>query len=115
MDLSVEVERCAGATLAVIAGEVEMVSVPQLTRRLNEIELGEPPVLILDMRGVTFLDSSGLSTLVSWQRQLRDRGGQLRVVCGARIHKLFRVTNMDQVLRAFADVDAALQDAVNAS
>lgn len=71
--------------------------------------------VILDMQNVEFLDSSGLGAVVGSMKQLgRERKLDLVALTPA-VEKVFRITRMDRVFRIFPDVEAAQQEAANAS
>ena len=61
-------------------GELDLSSAPVFAARLAEIEAGEPELLEIDLRGLTFMDSSGLAELFGANRRARERGGRIVVV-----------------------------------
>jgi anti-sigma B factor antagonist len=67
------------------------------------------PLVVLDLSGVAFLDSTGLSAIVAARRLARARAGELRVVCpsGSAL-RVIRMTRLDHVLAVFPSQDAAL-------
>ncbi|HEX6970896.1 MAG TPA: anti-sigma factor antagonist [Limnochordia bacterium] len=67
--------------------------------------------LVLDMRGVTFLDSTGIGAILGRYRRLAGRGGRL-CVAGLRpnVRRLFELAGISQVIPAYPDVAAALRD-----
>jgi anti-anti-sigma factor len=67
----------AGSTL-VVAGELDAHSAPGLRERLGASTDGAETVL--DMSGITFMDSSGLRVLIDAHRQAADRERRLVVV-----------------------------------
>jgi anti-sigma B factor antagonist len=77
------------------AGEVDLVTVHDLRSALLSA-VQETRRLVLDLRNVTFMDSSGLRLLVETQ-QLSDQDGfALAVVRGpASLERLFAVTGLD--------------------
>jgi anti-sigma B factor antagonist len=78
----------------------------ELCREINEtINLGIDIVLI-DLNSVQFIDSSGLGTLVSALKIVRNAGSQL-FLCSVngQIKMLFELTKMDKVFEKFADQD----------
>jgi len=84
----------AGADCAVlrIAGEVDVYSAPQLRERVIQLLADGIPHIIADLRGVDFLDSTGLGALVGSLKRLREQGGSLKLATGAgRIPQLFRL------------------------
>ena len=61
-----------GVTLHV-HGEIDLSSIPVLERCLEAAIEEHTGVVVVDLAGVTFLDSSGLQALVNAYRQLADR------------------------------------------
>jgi anti-anti-sigma factor len=73
--LSLDVRAADGTVVISVAGEVDMATAPQLDACLCEHTDAD---VVVDLSGVTFLDSTGLSTLVSARRSLRETGHTLR-------------------------------------
>jgi anti-anti-sigma factor len=68
-ELTIEVERGTDEVIYHLAGEIDVLTVTQLSTLVNE-ELTDPPArIVLDMAGVTFCDSQGLGTLVVLSRK----------------------------------------------
>ena len=68
-ELTIEVERGTDEVTYHLAGEIDVLTVTQLSTLVNE-ELTDPPArMVLDMAGVTFCDSQGLGTLVVLSRK----------------------------------------------
>jgi anti-sigma B factor antagonist len=63
------------------SGELDLSTVEQLAAAVREIGRTSPSVAV-DLAGITFMDSTGLSTLLGLRRDLRDDGGDL-VLAGA--------------------------------
>ena len=78
--LAIELRRKGGTTRVVLDGELDLVTAPALRERLLEVERTEPPVLVLDLRQVTFLDSAGMAELVTAQQRARKRQARLVLV-----------------------------------
>ena len=68
-ELSITVERSPDEVTVHLAGEIDVLTVTELSTLVNE-ELADPPArIVLDMSGVTFCDSQGLGTLVVLSRK----------------------------------------------
>jgi anti-anti-sigma factor len=61
-------------TVVAVSGDLDLNSAPALTRRLRELLSSQPTSLTLDLGGVTFMDSSGLSALVAALHEADVRG-----------------------------------------
>ena len=98
-DTIVRSTRAVGETVILeLAGEVDLHTVEALRAGISEgIDAGAR-ALVVDLSGVTLIDSSGLGALVGGFRRLHERGGDLVVVCcDPSIRKVFEITLLDGV------------------
>ena len=78
----------------VVAGEIDIATAPVLEQRLTEAEAREAASVIVDLDGVTFMDSTGLQVLVAHALS-KDNGNRLRLTRGSRqVQRLFTVSGM---------------------
>jgi anti-sigma B factor antagonist len=92
------------------AGEFDFYSAPRLRDALLGQIAGAPRLLVVDLRGVTFMDSSALGVLVGAMKQLRRHDGSMQLVCAdERILKIFRITGLAKVFTIRATLDDALE------
>ena len=64
---------------------------------------------MVDLTGVTFLDSTGLGVIVKALKRTREADGTLAVATESeRVLKVFRITGLDGVVPLFPDVAAAV-------
>jgi len=78
--LTVTVDRTVQPPMVALVGELDPHTAPALQRAVDEVLEGrgdEPTDLVLDLRGLAFVDSSGLRVLISAQHQLAEHGGTL--------------------------------------
>ncbi|MEW5872934.1 MAG: STAS domain-containing protein [Chloroflexota bacterium] len=74
---------------------------------LNLAELGAKSVIV-DLQGVDFMDSSGLSALVTGLKALQSHGGVLRICsANAQVKTALRLTMLDRILPVYENVQAA--------
>jgi anti-sigma B factor antagonist len=66
--------------------------------------------LVIDLSGTSFLDSTGMATLVSVLKRARLAGGEVRVVepADASVRRILRLTRLDLVLNLLPTREAAL-------
>lgn len=109
MDLSVSTHDQAGRTIVAATGEVDVYTAPVLDEALSAAIAGGATSVVVDLSGVDFLDSTGLSVLVKALKRVRDADGALDVVVTAeRVSKVFRITGLDQVIPVHASLADAL-------
>jgi anti-anti-sigma factor len=68
-----------GAWSVTASGTLDLATAPQLQRHLDALIDDGAALIVLRLRDVEFLDSSGIRTIVHAARRLRDDGGQLLV------------------------------------
>jgi anti-anti-sigma factor len=91
------------ASLA-LRGELDISSAPVLEEALGRLEAARPSLLVVDLRGLEFMDSTGLRTLVSADQRARDAGRRLAIVRGPEaVDRIFNVTRLDQRLELVDD------------
>ena len=102
---AVEVQRRDVVAIVQPRGELDLVTVATLRAALDAIKTIER--LVLDLRGVSFMDSTGLHLLVALhQRALRD-GLQLTLVApAAPVDRAIQLCGLDQTLPFVAAGDA---------
>jgi anti-sigma B factor antagonist len=90
-------------------GEVDVVTAPQLGRRLLGLVEEGKTRLVVDLSAVTFMDSTGIGVLIDALRRLSSRSGSLVLVCPTeRIMRPFEVTGLVGYLKIFGTREEAL-------
>jgi anti-sigma B factor antagonist len=90
-----------------VDGEVTFTNVAGLGRRL-EAALERSARLVVDLTHVTFVDSSGLSALLTASAHARELGGKLVLVLAqGEPPSIFRFRGVDQLLSLHTSRDAA--------
>ncbi|HWF73807.1 MAG TPA: STAS domain-containing protein [Solirubrobacteraceae bacterium] len=80
-----------------LVGELDLESAPELDRQLCELAAQSPGRLLIDLRGLEFMDSSGLAVMVRAQRSARDNGHGLALRPGpTQVQRLFELTGVVQ-------------------
>jgi anti-sigma B factor antagonist len=104
--------RLDGST-AVLAvdGEVDMASAPELRAALIDLLDKGATSLVLDLAGVSFMDSSGLGTLVGVLKRVRERDGSMRLASPTRaVLRVLELASLDRILPVTSSVEEALED-----
>jgi anti-sigma B factor antagonist len=105
--LEITTERHEGQMRMALVGELDIASAPQFEEGLTEAENDAPGVLVLDLRGVEFIDSTGLRAVIAADERARSAGRRFVVVRGpAAVERVFSVTQLDQRLDLVDDPDA---------
>jgi anti-anti-sigma factor len=76
-ELSITADHSHGVLVLTLRGEVDLASTPQLKTELRRAEVTDTAMVVVDLAGVAFTDSSGLHVLLSARERLRRKGRPL--------------------------------------
>jgi anti-sigma B factor antagonist len=97
--LDIAVERRAGRVILKLEGEFDLSSEAQFQERLAELRDPELAELILDMRGLEFIDSSGLRLIIKLAGTARDEDFKLTLIPGeGQVESVLKTTGLDRIL-----------------
>jgi anti-sigma B factor antagonist len=109
VEFSVSSAEVAGRIVVTAQGELDAHSAPRLSELLDPLTAVSGAALVIDLSGVGFIDSTGLSVLVTTLKHVREVHGRLDVVVSApRVLKVFTITGLDAVIPLHATLDEAL-------
>ena len=105
--MQVEVHSSQGGTEVVtLAGEVDLTTAARLRAEL--LALARSEVLVIDLREVTFMDSTGMGVLVGRLRSARQTGQDLRLVMThGRVRRNFEITGLERIFPIYHDLESA--------
>jgi anti-sigma B factor antagonist len=96
-----------GAAVVELTGELDIATAPKLEDEVRRLEAQGGKLIAIDLRGLEFMDSSGLRALLAADTRARERGARLVLVRGDdRIQRVLRITRLDERLEIVDDVEA---------
>lgn len=96
-DLQIETRQVQGAAIVILRGEIDLHSSPPLRKVLLEYVERKAARVIVDLTEVTYVDSSGVGTLVELKRKLDRQRGQVTLVgVQPRVKSVFEITQLDK-------------------
>jgi anti-sigma B factor antagonist len=110
LTVSVTARESAGEPHTVIAlsGEADVTNSDQLRGLLDTEVDKQPRLLIIDLSGLRFMDSSALHALLRANRALSHQGGVFSLVGPQEaVARMLRLTGVDTLIPVFATVDEA--------
>jgi anti-sigma B factor antagonist len=92
-----------------LKGEIDLHVTPSVTTSLNSMIEKKPERLVVDLSGVTYIDSAGLAALIGAMQKVEGYGGKF-LLAGLQetVRSIFEISRLDQVFQIFPDADAAL-------
>ena len=100
----------SSATVVVVSGDVDLGTAPDFEDELaRAVEHYQGTGLVIDLTGVSFIDSTGLNSLVRAFERQRLLGSKLALVTDdSRVSMMLEVTRLDRVLKRYATRGEAL-------
>lgn len=100
----------AGATVVAVTGELDILTAPRLTTRLDDVIRRDRRDVVIDLSQAGFIDSLGLHTLLNVQRRLARQSRSFAVICGeGPVRHAIELTRLGEALglvASFADYRA---------
>lgn len=89
-----------GAVRVSLRGELDLASARQLEECFTAIDEQSPTRVVVDLSGLTFIDSSGLRMLLIGDARAREHGYELMLLAGQEpVQRVFEMTGALDVLR----------------
>lgn len=97
-----------GASVLSLGGEIDLSNSPQ-ARKLILAEIKAGNTLAIDLSGVSYIDSSGIASLVEGYQKAKSGGSRFGLVAVSEpAMKVLKLARLDQVFPLFASVDEFL-------
>lgn len=98
--LRIEVQTHGDVAVVHLDGELDLASAAALEAQLERPEVSEAHGLVLELRALEFIDSTGLRTLFALYERARERGQQFAVTPGSeQVQRLLTITRVREHLR----------------
>jgi anti-sigma B factor antagonist len=95
VDFELSVHDDDGVTVVRVSGDLDCYSAPQLRAALSTLVADGHRLVVVDVGGTNFIDSTGLGVLVGGVRRLREGGGNMVLRSpSALTRKLFEITGV---------------------
>ena len=108
MDVATDVTE-DGVAVIHAQGRMNMAAAPLVRSTVSDLTSAGRSRIVVDLAGVTFIDSSGLGALIGGLKAARQADGDLRIAAPTeQVLTVLGLTNLDRVLRPHPTVEAAL-------
>jgi anti-anti-sigma factor len=90
-------------------GELDLASVPTLEHAVEGATLEDTTEIVLDLRGLEFIDSTGLRAILLQDKRSTERGQTFALVRGPeQVQRLMNMTHLDEHLKIVASPEEIL-------
>ena len=108
----VTTEDRGGAVHVQLSGELDISTAPKVEDELARIEPGRPELIVLDLRKLAFMDSTGLRLLIAADTRARQQSRRLTIVKGPEpVQRVFRITRLEERLEIVDEVPSGSAEA----
>ena len=103
----VTIEERGAAVHVELRGELDISNATRLEDDLRRVEADNPPLIVLDLSRLAFMDSTGLRLLIGADSRAREAGRRLVLIRGNEmVQRVLRVTRLDERLEIVSDPGA---------
>lgn len=109
MDLEYKLDDQGNLPVIHLAGRFDAEAAAFVKSQIYNLVSNVQPNLVINLLNVSFIDSLGLTALVSGLKLCRQHGGLLRLVgLQPKVRAPFELTRLDRVFEIFSDTDSAV-------
>lgn len=88
-----------GVRKITVVGEIDIATAGQLGAAMEAAERDRPPALVLDLCNVTFIDSTGIRTIVEFDAVMSKDGRCLSIVpAPQQVQRVFELSGLEAAL-----------------
>lgn len=109
-ELIIDIDRSEKGMVVSPKGEIDLGRSPALREQLGTLVAEGPGRIIIDLSGVTYMDSSGVATLVEALQQCRTANISL-TLCSLqdRVRSIFEIARLDMVFTIADSLEQAME------
>lgn len=109
-DFLVDTYSTGRAITVSLSGELDMISAPALERAFARLPASQAEVILVDLRGLEFMDSTGLHLLVQAQQIAHEAGRRFALIRGReQVQRLFDLSGVAESLTIVDSPDELLE------
>jgi anti-sigma B factor antagonist len=98
-----------GFSVLILEGEIDLQHSPEVRVVLQKKIKSRCPALVIDFSAVTYIDSSGLATIVEYFRDSRDFSGKFALVgMNQRVRTIFDLVRLGEFMSVFQTLEDAV-------
>ncbi len=92
-----------------LSGTLDVAHQAKFKEALTKEIPSDKPQVVLNFKGVDFIDSSCLGALIAMTRMVREKGGDVRLAClNSEVTSVFQITRLDKIFPIFEKTEEAV-------
>lgn len=107
--MQVNMEEKGGISIVRVKGDIDINTSPDVKRSFEPLIKDKKAKVVVDLKEVDYVDSSGLATLVEILKKLRAYGGKLKLAAlSSKVRGLFEITKLNKLFDISEDAAKAV-------
>jgi len=108
--MQVRTENKNGLVVCQVDGEIDINTAPDIKKAFDKMISKKEPKIIVNLSKVTYVDSSGLATLVEILKNMRSYGGKMKLTnLSPKVKSLFEITKLEKLFDILIDEKDAIE------
>ncbi|MBM7606700.1 anti-sigma B factor antagonist [Metabacillus crassostreae] len=110
MNMKIDISKEDDKTVVLVAGEIDAYTAPKLREALLPLAEEENPQVTVNLKNVSYMDSTGLGVFVGLLKNVRKNNGNLHLVeLTDRLERLFSITGLSDIIDISSKSEGGLQ------
>jgi len=110
VNLKVEINKLGDQAIVSVAGEIDAYTAPKLREAIIPLAEEPNPNITINLKNVSYMDSTGLGVFVGLLKSVRKNGGQLNLVeLSDRLERLFSITGLSDIIDISSKSEGGVQ------
>ena len=111
--MNIKIDQKNNVWICRMNGEIDINTAPQIKKVFDKIISEKREKILINFKEVSYVDSSGLATLVEMLKNIRSYGGKLKLSSlSSKIRSLFEITKLEKLFDISNDEEEALNSFV---
>lgn len=109
--MEIKIKEIGDVTVIKIIGEVDLYHAPDIIEKVKECCDNNKLKVVIDLEKVTYIDSSGISSLISSLSSLKELGGDLKIIhVYDNVKRIFSLTKLTSFFNIYDSESKAIED-----
>ncbi|WP_026562073.1 anti-sigma factor antagonist [Bacillus sp. J37] len=110
MNIKVDINNFDAQTVVSVAGEIDAYTAPKLREAILPLAEEANPNITINLKDVSYMDSTGLGVFVGLLKSVRKNNGQLNLIeLSDRLERLFTITGLSDIIDISSKSEGGVQ------
>ena len=111
--MEIKEKKSGDIIIVYINGEIDITTSPDVRKFFDRITKDKSSKIVINLAKVSYIDSSGLATLVEGLQRMRSYGGKMRLTnLSDKVKSLFEITKLEKLFEIFPEETKAVEGLV---